>query len=84
MLNRCLHRGEKMIPKILPSFKHTSFIVHKNKVVAEGVNKYHGDANSHAEVEAMRKVSTKGARSTKFRQKGYCSLQGPRSLCISV
>jgi len=84
MLNRCLHRGEKMIPKILPSFKHTSFIVYKNRVVGEGVNKYHGEANAHAEEEAMKKVSTKGARSTKRGEKGYCSLQGPRSLCIPV
>jgi pyrimidine deaminase RibD-like protein len=84
MLNRCLHRGEKMIPKIMPSFKHTNFIVYKNRVVAEGVNKYHGDANAHAEEEAMRKVSTKGTRSPKSGQKGYRSLQGPRSLCIQV
>ena len=84
MLNRCLNRGEKLIPKIMPSFKHTSFIVYKNKIVAEGVNKYHGEANAHAEEEAMRKVSTKGARSSKRGEKGYRSLQGPRSICIQV
>lgn len=92
MLNRCLNRGEQMLPKIMPSFKHTSFIVRGHKIVAEGCNKYGGATNIHAEGDALATFSKKrsgkgqpkGTRFAKREEKGYCSLPGSRSICLQV